>query len=82
MALGQMETFGVTFTPEKLKALKAALVKHKHDEEFEFDGHQWVTSYAKYLAAYLEGVFLAAGRNTRRKAENTNTTERKNTWKR
>lgn len=57
-----MDTFGVTFTPEKLEALKLAMVGKGDDETFEFEGKQWLTSYAKYLIAYLTGAFLAGKR--------------------
>jgi len=56
-----MDTYGVTFTPEKLKALREELAKHKSDDDvFEFEGHQFLVAYARYLAEYLTGLFMAA----------------------
>lgn len=55
-----MDTFKVTFTPEKLKAFKAELAKHPDkDSTFEFEGKKWLVAYALYLVEYLEGTFLA-----------------------
>ena len=47
----------ITYTPDKLKRLKAAYELHKDagkDAVFEFDGEQYVVNYAKYLIEYLE----------------------------
>jgi hypothetical protein len=53
------ETFGVTFTPESAARFGALVKQHAHDEFFVFDGKEWFTEYAKYLSAYMDGLFLA-----------------------
>lgn len=46
------------FTPEKLTAYRAAYQKAVDEgaEEFMFEDHEWLTSYAKYMIEYLETV--------------------------
>jgi hypothetical protein len=61
-----METFGVTFTPEKLERFKAALKKHQTEDEFTFEDKLWDTRYATYLAQYLEGVFFTGRQEYKR----------------
>lgn len=49
----------ITWTADKLKRLKGAYQQavEATDDEFSFDGNQFVTNYAKYLIEYLEGQF-------------------------
>jgi hypothetical protein len=47
----------VDFDEAKLTRLKAALKKHVGDDPFEFEGHTYLPSYAKYLVEYLETRF-------------------------
>ena len=48
----------IRFTPEKLTAYRAAYQKAVDEgaEEFMFEDHEWLTSYAKYMIEYLETV--------------------------
>jgi hypothetical protein len=57
------ETFGVTFTPESAERFREAVKKHATDESFVFDGKEWLTEYAVYLSAYMEGLFLSGARD-------------------
>lgn len=55
-----MDTFNVTFTPEKLKRFKAELAKHPDKNSvFVFDDKEWLVHYAMYMVEYLDGIFLA-----------------------
>jgi hypothetical protein len=55
-----MDTFKVTFTPEKLAQFKAELAKHPDKNSvFKFEDKEWLVHYAQYLAEYLDGIFLA-----------------------
>lgn len=45
----------IEFNPAKLKRLKAAYEKAAPGAVFEFDGHEYLKEYAKYLIEYLEG---------------------------
>lgn len=49
----------VTFTPEKLDLFKKAFVKAVGGEQdqFTFEGREYVTGYAKYVIEYLDGEF-------------------------
>lgn len=58
----EMETYGVTFTPDKLTEFKAAIKAAGKKESFTFEQRGWLTEYARFLAAYLEGVFLTGRR--------------------
>jgi hypothetical protein len=48
----------IRFTPEKLTAYRAAYQKAVDEgaEEFMFEDHEWLTSYAKYMIEYLDTV--------------------------
>jgi hypothetical protein len=56
-----METFGKTFTPERLAAFKKEMeaAEVMGEDTFVWDGKTWLTDYAKYLVAFLTGTFLA-----------------------
>lgn len=49
----------VVFTPSKLKELKELYqwAVEKEADGFAFDGHIYLTGYAKYLIEYLESQF-------------------------
>ena len=49
----------ITFTPEKFAALRRAYqhAVETERESFEFEGHELLTSYAKYLLEYLSTRF-------------------------
>jgi len=54
-----MDTFGITFTPEKLERFKAELAKQTDPNGlFTFEGKEWLVMYARYLADFLQGVFF------------------------
>lgn len=46
----------VTFTPEKIKALQRAYDQAVKDgkDQFQFEGNDYLVSYAKYLLEYLK----------------------------
>jgi hypothetical protein len=48
----------VEWTRDKLKRFKKAYQRATQDgrEVFEFEGHEFIPGYAKYLIEYLEGV--------------------------
>lgn len=52
----------VNFTPRKLVSFKAALAaaEAKQEQHFKFEGDTYLTSYAKYLAEYLESRLESA----------------------
>lgn len=49
----------MTFTPDKVKALRKAyaMAVETEAESFIFDGRELLTSYAKYLLEYLDMQF-------------------------
>lgn len=49
----------INFTPNKLVKLKAIYESAKQAgvEQFDFEGHELLTSFAKYLIEYLEMEF-------------------------
>jgi len=53
----------IEWTPEKLKRFKTAfsqaqeIEKKTGEDEFEFDGFEFVLGYAKYLIEYLDQRF-------------------------
>lgn len=49
----------INFTPELLVTLKKLYKEavDKNQNSFWFEDHELLTSYAKYLIMYLEGVF-------------------------
>lgn len=56
----QVDRSGVMeFTPAKLKAFKKEYEKARRDskEQFGFEGGVFVTTYAKYVIEYLEGIW-------------------------
>lgn len=51
----------MTFDRATLERLRAAYHAARGQDQFEFDGHVLLTSYAKYLIEYLEGKFNDRG---------------------
>lgn len=51
----QMET--MVMTPEKLERFKRVYQANKTAKSFEFDGHEFVPEYAKYMIEYLEAQY-------------------------
>jgi hypothetical protein len=49
----------IIFTPEKRDRLRKAYENAKHADldRFNFEGQDYVVSYAKYLLEYLDGKF-------------------------
>lgn len=49
----------IVFTPEKLELLKKAYQQavDQKQQEFIFDGNEYVVGYAKYLIEYLTDKF-------------------------
>jgi hypothetical protein len=55
-----MNTFGVTFTDKSLETFKDELSRHDDgDQTFIFGGKRWLVSYARILAEFLTGTFMA-----------------------
>ena len=55
-----MDTFGVTFTDKSLEVFKDELSRHDDENDtFEFGGKRWLVVYAKILAEFLTGTFMA-----------------------
>lgn len=52
-------TASITWTPEKLKQLERMYAEAVASDtgQFVFEGHDLLTSYAKYLIEYLKGRF-------------------------
>ena len=46
----------INWNREKLESLKQALEGKSNDEVFIFEDHVFLTSYARYLVQYLEGI--------------------------
>lgn len=46
----------ITFTPESFRSFKKlwAVSAQQGDEQFTFEGHEFLTAYAKYLIEYIE----------------------------
>jgi hypothetical protein len=53
------DSVNVEFDQPKLKLFKAAYAKavEAKQDSFWFEGHEFLTSYAKYVIEYLEGLF-------------------------
>lgn len=47
----------INWTPEKLAKLKLLYAECEDGGVFQFEGHDILKSYAKYLIEYLDGVF-------------------------
>ena len=49
----------VIFTPEKANALRKAMeqAKKNRQDTFEFEGHEYLVSYAKHLLEFLDAKF-------------------------
>ncbi len=56
-----MNNFYMELTPQKVDRLEKryAQAVENNEEQFTFDGHEFLTEYAKYLLQYLKGVFHA-----------------------
>lgn len=55
-----MDTFGIKFTPDKLKAFKSEIEKHDDPQDvFVFEQRRWLAEYAWVLAEFLQGTFMA-----------------------
>jgi hypothetical protein len=54
----------VNFTPELRDRLRRAYDRacEANAEQFTFDGHDYLTAYAKHLLDYLDGMFGKARR--------------------